>query len=380
MFVESSKVVVFPQHKGFLKSLAVLENPILSVFGSELITYLHNIITLFHSLESDASTHGFNKLHVIPLMDALGIAFDPDYTVFSTSPLKTTWTGDNANLNIPLAHRAYRYGDLDKSPIYFKVEVGARGVADTNASRAWGRPYVKLYFATTDSFETLVNTIDLSIVSNSNLYPSPICPAFTTKMAYFFNENALAIYPFAHYAHTIPASVIGRSSGYSISNNMMSGLLLSEGVEYSALTPERPVNFAIVSPGYLGTSGASDGRLAHGCLGTNINRPANLITSEFTGFLSAAAPQAGNQSINDTPPRDFSAPFVYTATNGAVITSNNVIWMADKFKDRIDYADTSVYFGGEDVGVKILPNLITHSAINADWYANLGGFCLGMPK
>lgn len=380
-FSQYSKTATVPATTSTPAAGAVIGNPVSSVFASSQLDYVHEMIKLFIKLESDLADHGNQLLTVISGGSTLESFFIPDLTEFKTTPLQLTWTAVNANLEVPLAERRYKFGDSESLPLYIKITFGLMGVSATAGSYNSTRPYYSIEFSSNSTFSSIIKKRNFAVTCMSTQNVA-VLANFESKLFYAFNENSISIYPLGLYATSLNSNTLGRNAGFSAPYNVPAGFILNKSKCYAALSSQSFIATALLPCKFIGISTT----IAASALGvisgsaSNIDEPALIVTPDLYETRSPALPPVGGTVAAASPARKFASPYVMTLSNGTVIAFDGLLWMSDIYRDRIDFMEGSYQIGGQPVNAITMPLMMQHVPDGSAWLSNIGAFVLGLKK
>lgn len=383
MYQYFEKPVTMPGTVYVSSALAVIGNPISSVYPSAFLNCVHEMITLFLDMETKMNNMGFDLLEIIPASAELETFFVNDLDLFKSSPLQSSWPNSNSGNNeIILAERRYKLGKPGVLPLFLKVSVGIKGTSGTNSSGASiSRPVCNLSFYSTDNFISPLVSRSLA-VNNPPSYSSTVQGAYSSKFAYAFNDESFTIYPMAHAINTLSANILGRETGFSTALNWQHGFVIGQASVYVPFSVEEKQMVALLPPQY---SGATTNGNAVNAFGINTSLAygdgALIITPETSEYRGPAVPPISSGVISGaTPGRKFIAPYTHSLINGNMIAFDSLVWISDPRRDLLTFSEATFMYAGDYRDVLVLPNLMPTVTDGANWSSNIGQFTIGILK
>lgn len=383
MYQYFEKPVTMPGTVHVSSALAVVGNPISSVYPVAFLNCVHGMITLFLDMEAKMDNMGFDLLEVIPASTELETFFVNDSDLFKSSPLQSSWAnGNSGNNEIILAERRYKLGKPGVLPLFLKVSVGIKGTSGTNASGSnISRPLCNISLYSTDNFISPLASRSLAVNNPSN-YSSNAQVAYSTKFVYAFNDDSFTIYPMAHAINTLSANSLGRASGFSTAQNWQHGFAVGLASVYVPFSQEEKQMVALLPPQYSGATANSNAIVAFG-INTSLSYDdgAMIVTPETSEYRGPAVPPIGSGAISGASPgRKFIAPYTHSLTSGSMVAFDSLVWISDPRRDLLTFSEATFFYAGDYSEVLVMPNLMATTTDSSSWNSHLGQFTIGLLK
>ena len=377
------KPVTMPGTVHVSSALAVVGNPISSVYPAAFLSCVHEMITLFLDMEAEMAAEGFDLLEVITESTVLETFFVDNLDTFKSSPLQTSWAAsNNGNNEIILAERRYKLGKPGVLPLFLKVSVGIKGTSGTNASGAnISRPVCNLSFYPTDSFISPLVSRSLA-VNNPTSYSSTVQGTYSSTFAYAFNDDSFIIYPMAHAINSLNANILGRETGFSTAKNWQHGFAVGLASVYVPFSPEEKQMVALLPPQYSGASANGNATIAFGInSASGYADGAMIVTPETSEYRGPAVPPISSGVISGAAPgRKFIAPYTHSLISGSMVAFDSLVWISDPRRDLLTFSEATFFYAGDYREVLVMPNLMPNTADGSAWNSHLGQFTIGILK
>lgn len=378
--VSYEKVVSFPVGTQIPATKGVVGTPYSTVFNPTLLNAMFEVIKMLKTMEAAVAEQGFTH---VTAMD-LGTDYEQVFTTTETLAdlgnqlLISGWTGTSANGTIPAARRHYKIGDAETTPLYMLIEMGMRGYAATEGGVAYfSRFYVSLIFANNPSFTSVVYERNLTTTMAANAIYSP-GGNFNGKLAFILTENNLALYPcpVPLYDYHNFKSYHGKIAN-TASYNYFNGVLLAKAKAYIPTSPMQYVMTAFLGPQANGVN-TSDGTYATAFLANYLYTGGFIVTPDGYEQRGLCAPPTAVIGNATQAARKFAAPFFYVSGTGTVYECQDVFWINDPARDRMDIASAMVNYAGQSFEVVALPCLNTMALDSSGWATHCQSFVMGL--
>lgn len=383
MYQYFEKPVTMPGTVHVSSALAVVGNPISSVYPVAFLNCMHEMITLFLDMEAKMDNLGFDLLEVITASTVLETFFVNDSDLFKSSPLQSSWPdGRSGNDEIILAERRYKLGKPGVLPLFLKVSVGIKGTSGTSTSGASiSRPVCNISLYSTDNFIGPLASRSLA-VNNPPSYSSTAQGAYSSKFVYAFNDDSFTIYPMAHAISGLNANILGRYTGFSTALNWQHGFVIGQASVYVPFSVEEKQMVALLPPQY---SGSTDYGSAHLAFGINsvygYADGALIVTPETSEYRGPAVPPISSGVISGAAPgRKFIAPYTHSLTSGSMVAFDSLVWISDPRRDLLTFSEATFFYAGDYSEVLVMPNLMPTTTDSSSWNSHLGQFAIGLLK
>lgn len=374
------KVVLFPGLSRELATKGVVGTPYSTAFNPILLNTMFEAIHMLKTMEAAVTEQGFTHVTAIDLGTAYEQVFNSTETLADLGGqlLVSGWTGESPNGTVPAARRYYKIGDAETTPLYMCVEIGMRGHASTGTGMTFfSRFYARLFFASTPSFISAVHESDLSVTMTSTSVGSA-GSNYNGKLAFILTENSLALYPssvlFEDYSSY--SNYHGKITG-TANYQYFSGVLLAKA---KAHIPTSPTQYAMTA--FLGPQAQSLNTSNPAIAGTfrvnNVTTGGFFVTPDGYEQRGLCAPPTAVIGSAPQAARKFAAPFFYVGGTGTVYEYQDVFWINDPIRERIDIASTTVSYAGQSFEVVALPCLNTLGRDGGEWATHCQSFVMGV--
>lgn len=378
--VAYEKVVLFPGLSREEATNGAVGTPYSTAFSPALLNVMFEVIHMLKTMEAAVTEQGFTHVTAMDLGTNYEQVFNTTETLadLGNQLLISGWTGASNNGTIPAARRYYKIGDAETTPLYMHVELGMRGhAAPGSGASFFSRFYVNLTFASTLSFTSTIYTQNLS----TTLLPTSLSSAsnnYWGKLAFILTENSLALYPCASplYAYNNSYRYYGKVTA-TASYNHFKGVLLAKAKAYVPTSPMQYVMTAFLGP-LANSANTSDANMAAAFIAGNISTGGFMVTPDGYEQRGLCAPPTAVIGSALQATRKFAAPFFYVGGTGTVYEYQDVFWVNDPARDRLDIASTMVNYAGQSFEVVSLPCLNSMSVDTNDWGAHCQSFVMGV--
>ena len=360
-------------------NVAIIGNPISSVYNAALLNYVHETIKLFLNMEADMTAKGFELLEVLPATTILETFFVDNLDTFKSSQLQSTWTSIQGNLEVPLAERRYKLGKPGTTPLYMKVLIGLKGGTLASYDRAFTRQYCAFDFYSSEDFGVPISSRSLSVHAPSN-FTLTEQSARSVKMVYAFNDHAFTIYPTTHAINSLNANILGCEVGFSTPHHWQQGIVVGLATSYMPLAAEEKLMVALLPPQHMGSPTSGDAGLVFGITSTYAYYDGALIVTPWGAeYRGPAVPPISSGIIGGaTPGRKFIAPYTHSMLSGSMVAFDSVVWVSNPRRDMIGFSQALYKYRGETRNVTVVPNLMPTVIDTANWNTNIGQFAVGL--
>ena len=366
-----------------LQNVAVIGNPISSVFTEANLVAIHESIKMFINLETELAANLLNFMSVVPSSGALFDAFTDDYDAFKVSPLQSTWSAVNANQDTILAKRRYVFSSPEAESLYVEVEFCIRGVSATQ--NTWSqRPNINFHFHATSDFNTIVHSKAFSVFAPSTNPTSTGQGTYTWNIGYLVEGETLYMVPNCGFLRTGNSLYMGRTSGVSLPNGLPLGVIIGKFTALQPQTPATEIWCALTCPDYVGNFDSYSSFAVVGAqVPTNyysgVNTGARFVTrfgSEYRAVLSG--PYAQGASLTLGPSRNYIAPYMHVSLNGTAYTSDSIFVISDPFRNSFDKFVWDYNLGGIVTKVTGIHFMQPLPPSQPEWLYGLGAYVLGI--
>lgn len=378
--VSYEKVVLFPGMTQTPATKGVVGTPYSTVFNAGLLNAMFEAIKMLKTMEAAVTEQGFTHVTAMDLGTDYEQVFKTTETLADLGGqlLISGWTGTSNNGTIPAVRRYYKIGDAETTPLYMRVEIGMRGYTATESGTGYfSRFYASLLFANNPSFTSVVYERNLTTTMVPTSFYSPSNNVYG-KLAFVLTENSLALYPCTSplYDYNNIKSYHGKIAN-TASYNYFQGVLLSKAKAYIPTSPMQYVMTAFLGPQANGVN-AGDGIFAQAFMASYVYTGGFFVTPDGYEQRGLCAPPTA--AIGNVPQavRKFAAPFFYVGGTGTVYEYQDVFWISDPIRDRMDIASTMVNYGGQNFEVVALPCLNTMALDSREWTTHCQSFVMGV--
>lgn len=378
--VSYAKVVLFPGVTQTPATKGVVGTPYSTVFNPTLLNAMFEVIKMLKTMEATVTQQGFSHVTAMDLGTDYEQVFKTTETLtdLGNQLLISGWTAASNNGIIPAARRHYKIGDAETTPLYMRVEMGMRGYAATeNGTSFFSRFYVSLLFANNPSFTSVIHERNLTTtMTSTGVYSAG--SNFNGKLAFILTEKSLALYPcpIPLYDYNSNKACHGKIANTAI-YSYFSGVLLSKAKAYIPTSPMQYVMTAFLGPRADGIS-LTDGNGASGFSASYLAAAGFFVTPD--GYEQRGLCALPTAVIGDAiqAARKLATPFFYVGATGTVYEYQNVFWVSDPARDRMDIASTMVDYAGQNFEVVALPCLNTMSKDPSAWSIHCQSFVMGL--